>query len=34
VRDSVNYVTFLVQGGSQLWLDDIRIHGIDRDDLR
>jgi hypothetical protein len=34
VRDSVNYVTFLIQGGSQLWLDDIRIFGIDRDDLR
>ena len=34
VRDSVNYITFLIQGGSQLWLDDIRIHGIDGDDLR
>jgi len=34
VRDSVNYITFLIQGGSSLWLDDIRIYGIDRDDLR
>lgn len=34
VRDSVNYVTFLVEGGSELWLDDVRLHGVVPGDLR
>ena len=33
VQDSVNYVTFGIEGGSELWIDDIRIHGIVRGDL-
>jgi len=34
VRDSVTHLTFLVNGGSLLQVDDVRFHGIDRDDLR
>lgn len=34
VRDSVTNLTFLVMGGSEVWIDDVRLHGIDRDDLR
>ncbi|HOX52939.1 MAG TPA: hypothetical protein PKY05_15755, partial [Fibrobacteria bacterium] len=34
VRDQVTNLTFLVSGGTDLYLDDIRIHGIDVDDLR
>jgi hypothetical protein len=34
VRDSVNYLTILIQGGTEMWLDDIRFHGINRGDLR
>lgn len=34
VRDSVNYITILIEGGSEMWIDDIRIHGINRFDLR
>lgn len=34
LRDSVNYVTFLIEGGSELWLDDIRLHGVAPGDLR
>lgn len=34
VRDSINYLTFLIEGGSEMWLDDIRFHGIVRGDLR
>jgi len=34
VRDSVTDLTFIVQDGSDLWLDDVRLHGIDLDDLR
>jgi len=34
VRDSVTDLVFFVSQGSDLWLDDIRIHGVDRDDLR
>ena len=33
VRDSLTNLTFLVNGGSELWIDDVRLHGIDRDDL-
>ena len=34
VRDSVTHLTFLVRGGSSLWIDDVRLHGLNRDDLR
>lgn len=34
VRDRVGYLTFLVAGGHDLYLDDIRLYGIDRDDLK
>jgi hypothetical protein len=34
VRDSINYLTFFIEGGSEMWLDDIRFHGIVRGDLR
>lgn len=34
VRDSVNYITFLIEGGTEMWIDDLRIHGIDGIDLR
>ncbi len=33
VRDSITDIGFFVSDGTQLWLDDIRIHGIDRQDL-
>jgi len=32
--DSLNYLTFLLDGGSELWVDHIRLHGIVADDLR
>lgn len=34
VRDSVTDLSFIVQGGSEFWIDDIRLHGIDEGDLR
>ncbi|MBK8800819.1 MAG: hypothetical protein IPN71_01965 [Fibrobacteres bacterium] len=34
MRDSITHLTFLVEGGSQLWIDDVRLHGIVADDLR
>jgi len=34
VRDSVTNLTFLVNGSGSLWIDDVRLYGIDRDDLR
>ncbi|QQS06893.1 MAG: hypothetical protein IPK50_08345 [Fibrobacterota bacterium] len=34
IRDSITHLTFLVEGGSQLWIDDVRLHGIDANDLR
>ena len=34
MRDSVNYVSFLLDGSSEIWIDDIRFHGIVADDLR
>lgn len=34
IRDSVTNLTFMVSGGSELWIDDVRLYGIDRDDLR
>jgi hypothetical protein len=34
VRDRVSYLTFLVAAGHDVYLDDIRLYGIDRDDLK
>lgn len=34
VRDSVTHLSFLANTGSELQIDDVRLHGIDRDDLR
>lgn len=34
VRDSVTHLTFLAGAGGEFFLDDIRLHGVDRDDLR
>jgi hypothetical protein len=34
VRDSITHLTFLVHTGSELMIDEVRLHGIDRDDLR
>jgi hypothetical protein len=34
VRDSVTHLTFIAGVGKELWLDDIRLYGIDRGDLR
>lgn len=34
VRDSVTHLTFIGANGSEIWLDDVRLHGVNRDDLR
>jgi len=34
IRDRVSYLTFLVAAGTEVYLDDIRLYGIDRDDLK
>ncbi|MEN9355684.1 MAG: hypothetical protein RL318_3009 [Fibrobacterota bacterium] len=34
VRNSVTNLTFLVSGGSDLWVDDVRLYGIDKNDLQ
>lgn len=34
VRDSINALTFLMSGGTRVWMDDIRIHGLNQDDFR
>jgi len=34
VRDSITDLAFFVSQGSDLWVDDIRIHGPNRDDLK
>jgi len=34
VRDSVTHLTFLLGGGPDFQVDDIRFHGLDRDDFR
>lgn len=34
VRDSVTDLSFIPTTGTRIWLDDIRLYGIDRDDLR
>lgn len=34
VRDSVTHLTFIVSDGTEVWLDDIRLYGVNQDDLR
>jgi hypothetical protein len=34
VRNSITNLTFLVAGGSELWVDDIRLYGINKNDLK
>lgn len=34
VRDSVTDLSFILQGGADFWLDDVRFHGVDQGDLR
>jgi len=34
LRDSINYFTILLEGGSEMWVDDIRLHGVEPRDLR
>lgn len=34
LRDSLNYVSILLEGGSEVWIDDLRFHGILEADLR
>jgi len=34
VRDRVSYLTFLVAAGHDVYLDDIRLYGVNRDDLK
>jgi len=34
LRDSVNYFTFLLEKGTDVWIDDIRLHGILAEDLK
>ena len=34
LRDSINYLTFLVENGSETWIDDVRLYGILPEDLR
>lgn len=34
IRDSVTTLTLFGALGKELWIDDIRIHGVDRDDMK
>lgn len=34
VRDSVTNLTFFMRGQGDFWIDDIRLYGVNRDDLR
>jgi len=34
VRDSVTHLTFILADGTEAWLDDIRLYGVNQDDLR
>lgn len=34
VRDSVTNLSFFLNDGTTFWLDDIRLYGVDRDDLK
>lgn len=33
-RDSINTLSFLMSGGAQVWMDNIRFHGLNQDDFR
>ena len=32
--DSVTNLSFMAWGGTNLWVDDVRLFGVDRDDLK
>lgn len=34
VCNRVTNLSFIVSGGTQLWIDDVRFHGVNRDDLK
>lgn len=34
LRDSINYFSVLLEGGTEVWIDDLRFHGIVDADLR
>lgn len=34
VRDSVTNLSFFLRGGTSFWIDDIRLYGVNRDDLQ
>lgn len=34
VKDSITNLTFFVSSGTEFWIDDVRIFGINRDDLK
>lgn len=34
MKDSVTNLTFFAAGGTGLWIDDVRLYGINRDDLK
>ena len=34
VKDSVSNITFLGNSGTDFWIDDIHLYGVDRDDLK
>ncbi|MCB9497403.1 MAG: hypothetical protein H6686_11010 [Fibrobacteria bacterium] len=34
VRDSVTHLSFFAAQGEELWIDDVRLHGVDADDLK
>lgn len=33
-RDSINTLSFLMSGGTQVWMDNVRFHGLNQDDFR
>jgi len=33
VRDSITHIGFFVSDGTELWIDDVRLYGLDRQDL-
>jgi hypothetical protein len=34
IRDSINYMSLAIEGGTEMWIDDIRLHGVIRQDLQ
>lgn len=34
IRDSINYLSLVIEGGTEMWVDDIRFHGVIRQDLQ